>query len=193
VLNNIVEHFEQQGIAICEQAVSQRFDPHAVEFFKPMIAKSCWLLVDNNTEALPLTQRFNGLYVEDCSSVRLPNDLSDTLPGYGGSGAEEKGASIKTFGRIELLTGRFIELIFGAGKAADITLAGQAGALPKRALHLADPGFFPLERLRRENEQGVLGITRIPAGTLLEIDDVKQSIGRIYRLVRKIASTFKLS
>jgi len=52
-LNNIVEHFEQQGIAIREQAVSQRFDPHAVEFFKQMIAKSCRLLVDNNTEVLP--------------------------------------------------------------------------------------------------------------------------------------------
>jgi len=44
-------------------------------------------------------------------------------------------------------------------------------------IHLTDTGFFDAERLRREDEQGVCWITRIPSGTLLEIDDVRQSIG----------------
>jgi hypothetical protein len=176
-LNTIVEQFEQQGIDITEQAVSKRFDPHAVEFFKQMIAKACQLLIDQRTEVLPLTQRFNGLYVEDGSSVRLPSELMDELPGCGGSGAEEKGAAIKTFCRIELLSGHFSEMIFGAGKTADIKLAQQARRLPKGALHLADMGFFHWERLRQENEQGVYWITRIPAGTLMEHGNVQQSIG----------------
>jgi hypothetical protein len=176
-LSSIVEQFEQQGIAITEQAVSKRFDSTAIAFFQQMIAKACQLLVDHDVEVLPLTQRFNGLYVEDCSSVRLPSDLVDELPGCGGSGSEEKGAAIKTFCRIELLSGHFSEIIFGAGKTPDITLADQAGSLPKGALHLADMGFFQLERLRQENEQGVLWISRIPAGTLIEVDGVQQSIG----------------
>jgi len=176
-LESIVELFEQQGILLSEQAVSKRFDVRAVEFFKQMIAKSCKLLVDQRAEVLPLTQRFNGVYVEDCSSVRLPSELADELPGCGGSGSEEKGASIKTFCRIELLSGHFSEMIFGAGKTPDVKLAQQAGQLPKGSLHLADMGFFQLERLRREDEQGVFWITRIPAGTLVEVNGVQQSIG----------------
>jgi hypothetical protein len=100
-LSTIVENFEQQGIDISEQAVSKRFTTQTVEFFKQMIAQACKLLVHHHPENLPLTQRFNGVYVEDCSTVRLPSDLIDEFPGCGGSGAEEKGAAIKTFCRVE--------------------------------------------------------------------------------------------
>jgi len=55
-----------------------------------MIAQACKLLVTHQTELLPLTQKFNGLYAEDCSTVRLPNDLIDELPGCGGSGSDKK-------------------------------------------------------------------------------------------------------
>ena len=176
-LTTIVENFEQQGVSITEQAISKRFTSEAVEFFKQMIAQACKLLVNHQTELLPLTQKFNGLYAEDCSTVRLPNDLIDELPGCGGSGSDKKGAAIKTFCRIELLSGNFSEMIFGAGKTSDFKLANQAKALPKGALRLADMGFFCLERLRQEDEQGIYWITRIPAGTLIEIDHVLQGIG----------------
>jgi hypothetical protein len=176
-LSTIVEHFEQQGIAITEQAVSKRFSTQAVEFFKQMIAQACILLAHHRPENLPLTQRFNGVYVEDCSTVRLPSDLIGELPGCGGSGSEKKGAAIKTFCRIELLCGNFSELIFGAGKTSDIKLANQARALPKGALRLADMGFFDVDRFRQEDALGIYWITRIPAGTLIEIDGIQQSIG----------------
>jgi hypothetical protein len=176
-LNTIVENFEQQGIEISEQAVSKRFTTPCVEFFKQMIAQACKLLVNHHAENLPLTQRFNGVYVEDCSTVRLPSDLIDKLPGCGGSGSEEKGAAIKTFCRVELLAGHFSEMIFGAGKTADITLAHQARSLPKGALHWSDMGFFDWDRLRREDAEGIYGITRIPAGTLIDCDGVQRSIG----------------
>jgi hypothetical protein len=176
-LNTIVENFEQQGIEITEQGVSKRFTSHAVDFFKQMIVQACKLLVNHDAENLPLIERFNGVYVEDCSTVRLPSDLIDKLPGCGGNGSEEKGAAIKTFCRIELVSGNFSEMIFGAGKTSDFKLANQAQPLPKGALHLADMGFFDLERLRQEDAQGVHWITRIPAGTLIEIDGIQQSIG----------------
>jgi hypothetical protein len=137
-LNNIVENFEQQGIDITEQGVSQRFTAETVEFFKQMIAQACKLLVNHHTEILPLTKNFNGIYAEDCSTVRLPNDLVDELPDCGSNRTDEKGAAIKTFNRIELLAGNYSEMIFGAGKASDIKLAEQAKALPKGALRLAD-------------------------------------------------------
>jgi hypothetical protein len=70
-----------------------------------MIAQACKLLVNHHTEILPLTKKFNGIYAEDCSTVRLPNDLIDELPGCGGSGSDKKGAAVKTFSRIELTTG----------------------------------------------------------------------------------------
>ena len=176
-LNNIVENFEQQGINITEQGVSKRFTDTAVEFYKQMIAQACKLLVNQHAESLPLTKNFNGIYAEDCSTVRLPNDLIDELPGCGGSGSDKKGAAVKTFCRIELLSGNFSEMIFGAGKTSDTKLASQAKALPQGSLHLADMGFFCLERLRQEDEQGIYWITRIPAKTLIEVDRIQQSLG----------------
>jgi hypothetical protein len=176
-LNTIVENFEQQGIDISEQGVSKRFTTEAVDFYKQMIAQACKLLVNQHAEILPLTKNFNGLYVEDGSTVRLPNDLMDELPDCG-SNRTEKGAAIKTFSRIELLAGNYSEMIFGAGKASDIKLAEQAKALPKGSLRLADMGFFCLERLRKEDEQGVYWITRIPAGTTTVVESSGQDIVR---------------
>ena len=176
-LETIVAHFEQQGIDITEQAVAKRFTDNAARFFKQLIAQACMLLVTHDTEKLPLLQCFNGVYVEDCSTVRLPSDLIETLPGCGGSGSEDKGAAIKTFCRIELTTGNFDEMIFDAGKTSDFKLADRAKPLPKGSLSLKDMGFFDLERLRQEAAQGVFWITRIPAGTLIEVDGVQVSIG----------------
>jgi hypothetical protein len=68
-------------------------------------------------------------------------------------------------------------MIFGVGKTSDIKLANQARALPKGSLHLADMGFFDLERLRQEDAQGIYWITRIPAGTLIDTEGIQQSIG----------------
>jgi hypothetical protein len=68
-------------------------------------------------------------------------------------------------------------MIFGAGKTSDFKLAEQAKVLQEGSLRLADMGFFCLERLRQENEQGIYWITRIPAGTLIEVDHVQKSIG----------------
>jgi hypothetical protein len=135
------------------------------------------LLVNHQSESLPLTKNFNGIYVEDGSTVRLPNDLIDELPGCGGSGSDKKGAAIKIFCRLEVLSGNFSELLFGAGKTSDIKLANQAKALPKGSLHLADMGFFSTERLRQETAEGVFWITRIPANTLVASDQPLQSIG----------------
>jgi hypothetical protein len=113
-LESLVEQFELQGVDLTEQAVSKRFGPTAAEFLKQMTAYACKLLVDDIREVLPLTQDFNGIYVEDSSSVCLPSELVDEFPGCGsyGSGLNEKGAkgaSIKTFCRIEVLSGHFKE------------------------------------------------------------------------------------
>jgi len=177
-LETIVENFEQQGIKITAQGVSKRFTKQAAEFFKQMIATACVLLVGANVEILPLTRRFTGVYVEDCTTVRLPSDLIDELPGCGGSGSDEKGAAIKAFARIELLTGKFDEMIFDSGKTSDFKLVARAKSLPKGSLRLSDMGFFDLERLRLEHLLGIYWITRIPAGTLVEIGGVQKSIGK---------------
>jgi hypothetical protein len=52
-LSTLVDNFEQQGITITEQAISKRFT-----------AEACLLLVNYQTENLPLTKNFNGIYVE---------------------------------------------------------------------------------------------------------------------------------
>jgi hypothetical protein len=189
-LETIVEHFEQQGVNITEQGVAKRFTKQAADFFKKMIATACVLLVGANVEILPLTRRFNGVYVEDCSTVRLPSDLIDELPGCGGSGSDKKGAAIKVFARIDLLTGNFDEMIFGAGKTSDFKLVAQTKSLPRGALRLSDMGFFDLERLRLEHLFGIFWITRIPAGTLVEVDGMQKSIASICQLARQIGSTF---
>jgi hypothetical protein len=82
-------------------------------------------------------------------------------------GAGQRRAGIKLVVRLNLLHGTLAGPCFQAGSQSDHHGELQDKPLPKDALHLADMGFFDLDRLRKLARKGVFWLTHVQARTRL--------------------------
>ncbi|MDQ3361535.1 MAG: transposase [Actinomycetota bacterium] len=114
--------------------------------------------------AIPVLERFSGVYLYDGTVVAPPGELKEVHPGCGGGHGKE--AALKVGARLELLGGG-LRVALGAGRSHDRTLALGAARMPEGALRLADPGFFDLALLGSLSARGCHWLTRLMAGTAL--------------------------
>jgi|GEM_PF-1005187 len=148
------------------QSLQQRLNPAAVSLLSELLALAMHASLELRPRVLPLLSRFNGVYVEDCTSVALPHTCRRAMPACGGRG-DSRSAGLKVYLRFEVGDGLLTELEVTSARANDAK-AGQAfGALPAGSLRLADMGFFDSALLRSYSEQGVRWVTRLPAGSSL--------------------------
>jgi hypothetical protein len=172
-LQDFVDAFEEQNISISKQAVSQRFTSVTENFLRQTLAAALLLLSRTDQDDIGVSRLFNGIYVTDCTDIPLPDDLAESYPACGGSDKTVRLAALKTLCRIEITRGNIDALQIDTGKTADIKINNQTAPLPSGALDLKDMGFFCIPNLRRDSEQGIEWITRIPAGvkTMIHWDD----------------------
>jgi hypothetical protein len=114
--------------------------------------------------AVPVLQRFNGVYLQDSTQLALPAELADVWPGNGG---KDSGAALKLQVQWEWLSGQLVRLDLRPGRSADNAAPAQAIPLPAGALRLADLGYFRLETLAATAAAGAYFLTRLKAGTHL--------------------------
>jgi hypothetical protein len=146
-----------------KQALAQRFTPQAVDFLGALLGHALELSLAAIPAAIPLLRRFDGVYVEDCTTISLPRSCAASLPGCGGPTPDAGLAALKVYSRYEITGGSITEIDFQPGRFPDVT-AGQAHtALPAGSLRLADLGFFDLGVLSAYTAQGVHWINRLPA------------------------------
>ena len=111
-------------------------------------------LVDARPALGPLLRRFNGVYLDDCTSAWLPDDAKEDFPGTGGSDPNSGQARMKVLVRWEIQAGNVCHVGIHQGSASDHDALALAPALPQGALHLADLGFADFERMQSEAAQG---------------------------------------
>lgn len=167
----------ERGVLVTPQALDQRLTPATGQCLSQVLRAALQRVVAATPAALPLLQRFQGVYVFDTTTVGLPAALADVYPGCGGGPRPGVGlASLKIHACLELSQGT-LELDFGPGRQPDVSSPLARGPLPAGALRLADRGFFDLGVLQDYTEQGVSWITRVPARLLVQPDgDVKQAL-----------------
>jgi Transposase DDE domain len=157
------------------QALDQRFGVEAVDCLRRVLEAALRTVVAARAEPIPLLRRFHGVHVEDCTTISLPAALAAQFSGCGGGGTagsvEGGAAAVKIHVRWEVTTGALSELTLHAGRQPDVVAAQSAAALPAGSLRLADQGFFDLAVLRRQSEQGVHWISRLPAGVLVALGE----------------------
>lgn len=149
-------------VEVSAQGIDQRFTPAAAEFVKAVLDAAVEWVIGNEPVAIPLLQRFAGVYVLDSSVISLPDVLADLWPGCGGSHGES--AALKAQASIELKTGR-LRLLLQSGREHDQQTPLQTAALPVGSLRIADLGYFKLAVLRDYAQQGVFWLTRHKVGT----------------------------
>jgi hypothetical protein len=161
-----------QPLGVSRQALDQRLDKRAsAEFCRLCLLEGVKHLVDARPALAPLLARFNGVYIDDCTSAWLPDEAADDFPGTGSSHPDAGKARMKLLLRWEIQAGNVCHVGIHQGKTSDHDAEDRAPALPKAALHMADLGFADFQRLQTEAEQGVYVLSRLPAQTRLHRAD----------------------
>ena len=73
------------GIEISPQGLEQRFTDKAVELMQQVLHEAVGQIIESHPAAVPVLQRFNGVYLRDSTVVSLPGELAEMYPGVGGA------------------------------------------------------------------------------------------------------------
>jgi hypothetical protein len=157
---------------ITPQGLDRWFRPEGAECLRRLTQEAVGTLIETEAAALPLLGRFEGVYVEDCTTAALPAGLSEDYAGCGGNdpGGRDR-AALKIFVRQEVTGGAVTEVALGPGRRPDVRAGQQAGPLPAGALRLKDLGFFDTRLMGRDSASGVHRISRLPSSVRLRCGD----------------------
>jgi Transposase DDE domain len=142
------------GMELSVQALDQRFTEEAGQFMQALLSATLTCIVQSEAKQVILPF-FNGIYITDCT--RLPWVHNPMKLGL----------------RFELQHG-LMEMCLIDIEKNDQKAEVVDRELPARALHLADLGFFKLNRFARMSKRGVYWLTRYKVGTRLRTLDGKE-------------------
>lgn len=152
------------GMPMSAQGIEQRLNERCAQFMKAVLEWAVKEKVSGIAEsAFPLLEKFKGVHIRDSSIIGLPATLKDVWKGNGNASGEY--AALKLQVGWEYSHGALDGFILQAGSSQDKTSPYQAMELPAGALHLSDLGYFSLEKLVQDSQNGVFWITRWRAKT----------------------------
>ena len=154
------------NVDITAAGLTQRFTPQAATFLQQVLAVAVRRVLAAEPLAIPVLEQFAGVYIEDSTTIVLPEELREIWRGCG-SASEQGEAALKITLRLDLATGLLCGLSLHDGRCHDSAAAHSVTNLPRAALYLADLGFFRLERLQQIVAQQAFFLSRLRAGTKL--------------------------
>jgi hypothetical protein len=160
-LDELAQTAAMLGVAISPQGLAARFSPAAAACGRGVLEAGLQQLLAADPVAVPLLQRFNGVYLQDSTQVALPAALRGVWRGNGG---KDSGAALKLQLQWEWLTGQWVHLSLHDGRAGDGAAPAQTARLPPGALRLADLGYFDLDVLAATAAQAACFMTRLKSG-----------------------------
>ncbi len=152
------------GVVISPQGLDQRFTRQAADCLKQILDAAVETVIRAQSVAVPILQRFNGVFVQDSSIISLPAALAEVWQGSGGSASP---AALKLQVRLDYAHGTLQGPILQDGRAQDRNAPTQTLPLPEGALRLADLGFFGLNVLADLTAQAVFWLSRLRAGIVV--------------------------
>jgi len=159
-LEDLAQTARMRGVSISPQGLDQRLTPRAAACLREVLEAAVTRLLAADPVAIPILQRFaGGVWLLDSTAVALPHALNKHWPGMYDC------ASVKLQVRLDLLHGTLAGPVLQPGRHNDHQSTLQDAPLPPGALHLADLGYFDLDRLQSWSQQGVYWLTRVQTNT----------------------------
>jgi hypothetical protein len=152
------------GVNVTPQALDQRFTEHAAACLEAVLSTAITRMVATTPVAIPILNRFTAVYLQDSSTIALPDTLAAVWHGCGGSSALHTQAALKLQVRLELRTGQLQGPYLQHGRASDHA-AALPSVLPAGALRLADLGYWRVDELQALATQHVFWLSRLQTGT----------------------------
>ncbi len=162
------------GVRISPQGLVRRFTPAAAQMLKRVLDAAIAQVLATDPVAIPLLQRFQGVYLQDCTVITLPPALASVWQGCGDATPDGHTAVVKLGVRLDLLQGTLHGPILAAGRAHDRSVVDALPPLPPGSLRLADLGFFSVRELAAQDRAGCYWLTRIQTGTAVFDADGKR-------------------
>jgi Transposase DDE domain len=179
-LDNLTQTTAALGVELSPQGLDQRFSHEAALCLEQVLTAAIRTVVTTDPVAIPLLERFNGVYLQDRTTIVLPPRPAEVWEGCGGS-TDDGAAALKVQLQLDLAAGRRLAQLQD-GRDSDRNSSLDL-ALPPGALRLADLGYWELERLAELTRRGVWWLSRAQATTTLQTAD-----GRWWDLLALLAA-----
>ena len=179
-LHQLAQAVAARGAAISPQGLAQRFGPEAAALLEGVLAAAVAAPMRADPAAVPLLARFGGgVWVLDCTTIRLPDALAGVWRGCGGRTGRGTQSSLKLQVRLDLGAGAMEGPLALDGRTQDKAGPLHDAPLPPDALVVTDLGFWSLERLRALGEQGACWLSRLdPATHVFAPDGARRDLPR---------------
>lgn len=169
-LHELTQMAAVRGVTVSPQALHQRFDARLAATLRQVLDAMLERAVTNDPAAVPLFERFSGIYLQDGTTISLPPELAAVWSGCGGR-AGQGTAALKLQVAFDLLGGALSGPVLQAGRAQDRTSPLRTAPLPANSLRLHDTGYVVLEDLRTYAEASVWTLCRLPVNITLAVGD----------------------
>jgi hypothetical protein len=153
------------GVSVSEQGIDQRFTPEAAAFMESLLQETIAEVVSAEPSAVEVLRRFQGVFIRDSTVIGLPQSLSHIWLGCGSSQGET--AALKVQVEWELSAGMFTDIALRPGREHDSQALHRCAELPSGSLSLRDLGYFKLDQLEKEHNDGRYWLTRYKTRTTL--------------------------
>jgi len=153
------------GVAISGQGLEQRFSEKSAKLCQGVLEASMQQVIVAQPSAIPLLERFAGVYIRDSSVIQLPKVLHEVWAGVGDKDGAT--AAVKLQVRLDYRNGQLAGPTLQAGREHDSHSPYQKEALPRGALRMGDLGYFSLRQFQRDHRRGSYTLSRYKVGTLL--------------------------
>src|SRR5688500_10439070 len=146
-LSELTQVAAKLGVSVSPQGLAQRVGEPAAKLLERVLRAAVEQVIAAEPVAVPLLQRFTGVFILDGSTIALPDGLAQVWAGCGGRVARGTRAALKLAVRLDLGSGRLDRPVVTAGRSQDRASTLQPAAAPPGALRLADLGFWSLAGL----------------------------------------------
>jgi hypothetical protein len=158
-LEQLAQSAATVGIPISPQGLDKRCTQAAASCLQQVLEAALQQVVAAQPVAIPLLQRFNGVYLLDSTTITLPDALATVWQGCGGSTTGST-AALKVQVLWNFTTGALRAVGLQDGRASDHRAPVQGVVLPPACLRIADLGYFTLEQIATAQAYGSFVLSR---------------------------------
>jgi hypothetical protein len=156
------------GMEMSAQGIEQRFSEKAAELVLAVLEKMVAEVVIKGASCpIPMLEKFAGIYIRDSSVITLPKELKEVWKGNGGN--QGANSALKIHVDLNYSTGELEGPVLCDGRSQDQSSPYQERCLSPGSLHMADLGFFDLDRFARDEERGVYWVSRWKTGAVIYV------------------------
>lgn len=159
------------GVTLSKQAVDDRWSPRMADWLLAVLQQAVQYVVSRQAGSAEWMKLFTAVWVEDGSTVSLPDALAQVWRGCGGSRtkpgkATQITAAVKATLRMDLKGGEWQGPSLQDGRRHEASSPVSTRPMARGSLWLADLGYWSLTRMRGLIKQGVYFCLRVKLSTV---------------------------